>query len=323
MRSALRLVFAGTPAFGLPLLPALAGAGHDIIAVYTQPDRPAGRGRHLQSSPIKQWALQQALPVYQPLNFKAASTIDALAALEPDVMVVVAYGLILPQRVLDIPRLGCVNVHASLLPRWRGAAPIQHAILAGDRQSGVTIMQMDRGMDTGDMLASASCVIDSHETAASLHDKLVELAVQPLLSSLQALASGTAQPERQAAHQATYAPKIQKAQAQIDWNGDAGQVDRLVRAYDPWPGAYTVFGQGQQLRIISGTPLTHSAKAQPAGTILSIDKSGLLTACKEGAYRIERLQWPGRKAMSVRDWFNGHHQELAAGDCFAGGDLDE
>ena len=313
MKQSLRIVFAGTPAFGLPALKALYEAGHDICAVYTQPDRPAGRGRKLQMSPVKEWAVSQQIPVHQPLNFKNEEAVDTLAALQPDVMVVIAYGLILPQTVLDIPRLGCVNVHASLLPRWRGASPIQHAICHGDAQSGVTIMQMDAGMDTGDMLKRASCPITSEDTAGTLHDRLADMAVSPLLTSLEALALGKAQPQKQDEEQATYAPKIKKEDALIHWEQKARQIDFLVRGYNPWPMAYTILPTSTSMRILAGTAYPEAAHNEIPGTILSIDKNGIEVSCGEGVYRIEQLQFSGRKIMSVTQWLNGYKGELSVG----------
>ncbi len=238
--TALKLVFAGTPEFAAQHLQALLSDGrHDIVAVYTQPDRPAGRGKKPRPSPVKQVAEQAGLPVLQPLNFKQQQDRNALAELGADLMVVVAYGLILPQAVLDIPRLGCVNVHASLLPRWRGAAPIQRAIEAGDADTGVTIMQMAAGLDTGDMLHKVRCAIGADDTSASLHDKLAELGGPALLSALDQLASGAAQPEVQDDALSNYAAKLDKQEGQIDWQRSAIELDRQIRAFIPFPVCYT------------------------------------------------------------------------------------
>ncbi|KTC94315.1 methionyl-tRNA formyltransferase [Legionella erythra] len=298
----LNIVFAGTPEFGLPCLDALSRSSHHLIAVYTQPDRPAGRGRQLQPSAVKKWALNHQLPVYQPLNFKNPEAVDELAALKPDLMVVIAYGLILPRSVLATPRLGCINVHASLLPRWRGASPIQHAILHGDKQSGVTIMQMDVGLDTGDGLIEVSCELSDRETAVSLHDKLAEMSPEALLEAIDALATGRAQPVPQNNDLATYAGKINKDHARIDWHQSAITIDRQIRAFNPWPVAYTQAGE-DMLRIHQAQIEPGTSSAVP-GTILSIDKKGMVVATKEGKLCIEILQFPGGKAMPVADWMN-------------------
>lgn len=307
----LSIVFAGTPAFALPCLDALASSEHKLKAIYTQPDRPAGRGRKLQASPVKEWALPHELPVYQPSNFKDRNTIDELAALAPDVMVVIAYGLILPEAVLNTPRLGCINVHASLLPNWRGASPIQHAILHGDVKSGVTIMQMDKGMDTGDALTIAECPIHPSDTAETLHDRLAELAVAPLLTTLAKLSQGQITPAPQNNELATYAPKINKEDGLIDWSQPARVLERKIRAFNPWPIAYTSINNTllkiHQARIIA------EKSTQIPGTILSLDRNGMAVAAGDGILLIERLQFPGGKAMSVQDWLNAGRRDLLTG----------
>ncbi len=264
-------------------------------------------------SPVKEWAVSHLIPVHQPLNFKNQEAVDTLAALQPDIMAVIAYGLILPQAVLDIPRLGCVNVHASLLPRWRGASPIQHAICHGDAQTGVTIMQMDAGMDTGDMLQRVSCPIAFDDTAGTLHDRLADIAVSPLLTSLEALALGKAYPQKQDEAQVTYAPKIKKEDALIHWAQKARQIDFLVRGYNPWPMAYTILPTNETMRILAGSAYPEATHNQIPGTVLSIDKNGIQVACGEGVYRIEQLQFAGRKVMSIAQWLNGHKGELSVG----------
>ncbi|MFO9381417.1 methionyl-tRNA formyltransferase [Legionella pneumophila serogroup 1] len=307
----LTVVFAGTPEFGLPCLDALIQSRHHLKAVYTQPDRPAGRGRKLQESPVKEWAINHQIPVYQPLNFKNQEAVDELSALKPDVMVVIAYGLILPKAVLEIPRLGCINVHASLLPRWRGASPIQHAILHGDAESGVTIMQMDVGFDTGPMLCKATCPVTSSDTAGSLHDKLAKMSVKPLLDVLEALASNSAQFELQNNELATYAGKINKEEARINWHQSAVEIDRKIRAFNPWPVAYTLAGE-LMLRI-------HQAKAtdimstEMPGMVLNVDKNGMLVATNDNALLVEKIQFPGAKVISVRDWLNSGKTQLHTG----------
>ncbi|WP_045107600.1 methionyl-tRNA formyltransferase [Legionella hackeliae] len=304
----MKIVFAGTPEFTLPCLDALYQSSHQLIAVYTQPDRPAGRGRKLQPSAVKNWALSKQLPVYQPVNFRSEEAVAELAALEPDVMVVIAYGLILPRKVLAIPRLGCINVHASLLPRWRGASPIQHAILHGDRDTGVTIMQMDAGMDTGDKLAEVRCSISLEDTAGSLHDKLAQLAVEPLLRTLHALALGQTKPEVQNNNEATYADKINKEDAAINWNKSAFEIHNQIRAYNPWPIAYTVAGE-ETVRIHQAHILGSTVTAKP-GTILSLDKKGMLVATGKDAIMVEKIQFPGSKVMKIADWLNANRSQL-------------
>jgi methionyl-tRNA formyltransferase len=311
----LNIVFAGTPIFALPCLDALATSTHELRAIYTQPDRPAGRGHKLQPSAVKQWALTHQVPVHQPLNFKTPESIRELSLLEPDLLIVIAYGLILPRAVLDIPRFGCINVHASLLPRWRGASPIQQAILHGDVETGITIMQMDSGLDTGAMLARVSCPIEPHATAGHLHDQLSMLASTPLLNTPDAICSGTLVATAQTDELATYAPKINKEDAAIDWQLPAIVIDRQIRAYNPWPIAYTRMHQDtlriHQARVI----LEHSA--QVPGTLLAITKHGLQIATGEGILLIERLQYAGGKVISVADYLNARPNQLQLAMVFA------
>ncbi len=304
----LNIVFAGTPAFTLPSLNALAASNHHLLAVYTQPDRPAGRGRALQASAVKTWAQAHQIPIFQPLNFKDSQAIADLAALSPDILVVIAYGLILPQAVLDLPRLGCINVHASLLPRWRGASPIQQAILHGDQQTGVTIMQMDAGMDTGAMLITTSCPINSDDTAEHLHDRLADLATTPLITTLDALSIGMPQATIQDEALATYAPKIQKEAAAINWHKSAREIDRQIRAFNPWPIAWTQAGD-HVLRIHQARSIAQ-APTKPPGTITSIGKHGMLVATGEHTLLVERIQFAGGKVMSVADWLNAGRNQL-------------
>lgn len=309
--SQLRVVFAGTPEFGLPCLDALAQSDHEILAVYTQPDRPAGRGRKIQFSAVKEWALQHQKPVYQPLNFKSPEAIDELIALAPDVLIVIAYGLILPRAVLDIPRFGCINVHASLLPRWRGASPIQHAILHGDSESGVTIMQMDVGMDTGAMLSKVACPITTDGTASSLHDKLAQISAAPLLDTLDKLSKSEARLELQNDEFATYAGKIKKEDALINWQQSAIEIDRMIRAFNPWPIAFTTVGE-DVLRIHKAQATEHETKQAP-GTILRIDKKGMLIATGNKSLLVEVIQFPGARAITVADWLNAGRTQLYEG----------
>jgi methionyl-tRNA formyltransferase len=305
--TALNIVFAGTPAFALPCLDALAASKHHLKAIYTQPDRPAGRGRKLQASAVKEWAYAHHLPIYQPLHFKQQDTVHQLERLSPDVMIVIAYGLILPQVVLDLPRWGCINVHASLLPRWRGASPIQQAILQGDTETGVTIMQMDAGLDTGAILTRVTCPIDN-ATSGELQDHLAQLAASPLLATLDALSSGTIQPQTQDNLLATYAPKINKDDALINWQQPAIEIDRQIRAFHPWPIAYTR-AHDIRLRIHEACALATTHNQTP-GTILSIDKAGMLIAAGSDAILVQRLQFPGAKAMSVAQWLNANRDQL-------------
>ncbi len=304
----MNIVFAGTPHFALPCLEAVAQSQHRLLAIYTQPDRPAGRGHKLQHSPVKEWALARDLPVYQPLNFKNQAAIDELSALQPDLMIVIAYGLILPRAVLDIPRLGCINVHASLLPRWRGASPIQQAILHQDAESGVTIMQMDAGMDTGAMLKTVSCSINSKDTAGMLHDTLASIAAAPLLGVLDLLQKGALTPTPQDEHLVTYAPKINKEDAAINWQKTAREIDCQIRAFNPWPIAYT-HAKDETIRIHETTVLNINT-TKPPGTILAIDKDGLQIATGERVLSIQRLQFAGGKVLKVADWLNAHRSQL-------------
>lgn len=307
----LSVVFAGTPIFGLPCLDAIFASSHQLKAIYTQPDRPSGRGRKLCPSAVKEWAITQQIPVFQPLNFKDPESVAQLAALQPDVLVVIAYGLLLPKSVLEIPRYGCINVHASLLPRWRGASPIQQAILQGDVESGVTIMQMDVGLDTGAMLAKGSCPITTEDTAASLHDKLAQLAVKPLLDTLNALSLNRITPEKQNDDLATYASKINKEDALINWHDSAMVIDRKIRAFNPWPIAYTQLGE-ESIRILKATPTNITHDATP-GAILSLDKKGMLVATGDQGLMVEKIQFPGGKVMTIADWLNAGKSTLHVG----------
>ncbi len=297
----MKIIFAGTPSFALPCLNALLDSKHQLVAVYTQPDRPAGRGQKLQASPVKEWALSHHLPVRQPLHFKEQKSIDELASFTPDVMVVIAYGLILPQSVLHLPRFGCINVHASLLPRWRGASPIQQAILHGDEHTGVTIMQMEQGLDTGPILQKVTCQI-GQQTAGELHDCLADLAISPLLKTLDDLSNGETKPEVQNENLATYAPKILKNDALINWQQPAEIIARQIPAFHPWPIAHTKINDST-LRIFDAIVIPDTYK-EPPGTILSIDKKGILVGTLEGALLIKYLQFPGSRAMSSEDWFH-------------------
>jgi methionyl-tRNA formyltransferase len=304
----LKLIFAGTPDFAARHLAALLSSGHEVVAVYTQPDKPAGRGQKLTASPVKELALAHDLPVYQPASLRNEAAQAELAALGADLMVVVAYGLILPKAVLDTPRLGCINVHGSLLPRWRGAAPIQRSIWAGDAETGVTIMQMDVGLDTGAMIRKVTCPIASDETSASLYDKLAGLGPQALVDTLDAMAAGDTAAEPQDDALANYAEKLSKEEARIDWSMDAVAIERCIRAFNPWPISWFDVA-GQTVKVWQAEVVAQD-HGQAAGTLLKADKQGIEVATGQGVLRLLTLQPPGKKAMSVsdllnsrRDWF--------------------
>lgn len=308
----MNIVFAGTPEFAVASLKALLACNYNIVAVYTQPDRPAGRGRKLQPSPVKQFALTHNLPVFQPTTLSDAAEQSRLTALAPDVMIVVAYGLILPKAVLDIPRLGCLNVHASLLPRWRGAAPIQRSIEAGDRETGVTIMQMDTGLDTGALLARKSTPILDSDNAADLHDRLALLGAEALVDTLARLAHDHIKAEPQDDAFACYANKLSKQEADIDWREDALSIDRKIRAFTPWPAANTRW-QNKRLRILHARPFATPATEAP-GTIVSLAPEGIIVATGNQCLAIDRLQLEGGRAQDAAEFLNGH--ALAPGDRF-------
>lgn len=312
----LQVIFAGTPAFAAEYLSALLGSEHQLIAVYTQPDRPAGRGKKLGAGPVKALALEHGLSVYQPASLRDVQTQQQLAALNADVMVVVAYGLILPQAVLDTPRYGCLNVHASLLPRWRGAAPVQRAIEAGDEETGVTIMQMDAGLDTGTMLATARCKIEPDDTTGTLLDRLAKIGKVPLLSVLRELPQGRVEALPQDEANASYARKIEKSEAAIDWRQDAAHIDRKIRAFNPFPMAFTLLG-GQRIKIYRAKPLTDGdSNGAVPGSITGVSDAGIDVQCGSGRLRIESLQLPGKRALPVREILLGNRDLFSAGECF-------
>ena len=307
----LKVIFAGTPDFAAQHLHALLDAGINVVAVYTQPDRPAGRGKQLTASPVKLLAQQHQVPVFQPHSLKEAAAQEQLAALQADLMIVVAYGLLLPAAVLEAPRLGCINVHGSLLPRWRGAAPIQRAIWAGDEQTGITIMQMDEGLDTGDMLFKLACPIEPDDTSASLYDKLAKLGPEGLLTTLDKLAQGQLQPEKQQDALANYARKLSKEEALIDWQLPAAQLERCIRAFNPWPFSYLVI-QEQNVKIWQAQVLAESHTAIP-GTVLRTGKEGIDVATAEGVLRLLRLQPPGKKPMQAHELLNSRQDWFVPG----------
>lgn len=309
MSQALRIVFAGTPEFAAEHLKALLDTPHEIVAVYTQPDRPAGRGQKLMPSPVKQLAAQHGLPVLQPPTLRDATAQAELAALQPDLMVVVAYGLILPQAVLDIPRLGCINSHASLLPRWRGAAPIQRAVQAGDAESGVTVMRMEAGLDTGPMLLKVSTPISAEDTGGSLHDRLARLGPPAVVEAIAGLAAGTLEGEVQDDALATYAHKLSKDEARLDWSRPAVELERSVRAFDPWPVCHTTLN-GEPLKVWAAR--LGEGRGEP-GRILDASRDGLLVGCGEGSLLLTRVQLPGGKPLAFADLFNSRREQFAAG----------
>src|SRR5476649_799518 len=311
MTEPLRIVFAGTPEFAAEHLKALLDSPYEIVAVYTQPDRPAGRGQKLMPSPVKQLALEHDIVVLQPPTLRNAEAQAELAALKPDLLVVVAYGLILPQVVLDIPRLGCINSHASLLPRWRGAAPIQRAVEAGDSESGVTVMRMEAGLDTGPMLLKSVTPISAEDTGGTLHDRLAELGPPAVLQAIAGLAAGTLDGEVQDDSLATYAHKLNKDEARIDWNRPAIELERQIRAFNPWPVCHSTLS-GEALKVLAASV----AEGQGApGEILAASKDGLIvaTGAGAGALCLTRLQLPGGKALNFSDLFNSRREKFALG----------
>ncbi|SEA66342.1 methionyl-tRNA formyltransferase [Alkalimonas amylolytica] len=303
MTASLRIIFAGTPDFAAEHLKALLDSEHQVMAAYTQPDRPAGRGQQLTASPVKQLAQQHQIPVFQPANFKDPAAQQQLAALHADVMVVVAYGLLLPQAVLDTPRLGCINVHGSLLPRWRGAAPIQRAIWAGDHQTGITIMQMDKGLDTGAMLSKVACAISDQDTSASLYGKLAELGPQALLSALDNLPALQQKAEVQDERQACYAAKLSKDEAELDFHKTAAQLEREIRAFNPWP--ISVLAHGAHRIKVLAAQIEPTVEQAPPGQILALNRQGLKIATAEDVLVITKLQPAGKKPMTIADFLNG------------------
>jgi len=300
---ALNIVFAGTPDFAAAHLQALLDSRHNVVGVYSQPDRPAGRGKKLQPSPVKKLALEHDIAVFQPLNFKQEDSIEELEALNADIMIVVAYGLLLPLAVLEAPKMGCLNVHASILPRWRGAAPIQRAIQAGDTETGITIMQMDIGLDTGDMLSKITFDINSDETGGSLHDRLLEKGPTALLQTLTLLQAGEATAEKQDGSLANYAHKLSKEEALINWSLPAKDIELNVRAFNPFPCAYTLLGD-QRIKVWQAIALEEATSLLP-GTIASVSTEGVDVATSAGLIRLLNVQLAGKKAMAISDIVNG------------------
>lgn len=314
MASPLRIIFAGTPVFAAESLRAILHTQHEVVGVYTQPDRPVGRGRELKPSPVKELALARQLPIFQPPSLRDSQAQAELADLDADIMVVAAYGLILPKAVLNTPRLGCINVHGSLLPRWRGAAPIQRAILTGDKETGITIMQMDEGLDTGAMLYKMSCPISEHDTSASLHDRLALLGGDALLTVLEGIEFDEPYPpEAQNNELATYAAKLTKEEGLINWSLSALQISRAIRAFNPWPVCYTI-AQGQTMRIWQGHRVAEQQTTAPAGMIIKADKQGLWVATgDDGVIAIDTLQLPNGKALAFNDVLNSRKELFQVG----------
>lgn len=311
----LNIIFAGTPDFAARHLQALIGSHHNIIAVYTQPDRPAGRGKKLTPSPVKSLALEHDIPVYQPASLRNEDAQRELAALNADLMVVVAYGLILPQVVLDTPKMGCINVHGSILPRWRGAAPIQRALWAGDSATGVTIMQMDIGLDTGDMLLKTHLPIMDDDTSASLYEKLAQQGPDALLEALQGLANGTLTAEKQDESLANYAAKLSKEEARLDWNKPAETLWREVRAFNPWPVSYFEH-EGSTVKVWQ-TQVNPAATDATPGTVINAGKQGIEIATAEGSLILQTLQLPGKKPLAAADILNGRADWFTPGKIIA------
>lgn len=316
MSESFKIVFAGTPEFGIPCLNALIQENFKIQAIYTQPDRPAGRGRNLQTSAIKDWGVHQNIPIYQPINFKSQESISTLKDLAPDLMIVIAYGLILPKQVLDIPKFGCINVHASILPRWRGASPIQHAILHGDKESGVTIMQMDVGMDTGDYYKIETTHINEHDNAKMLHDNLAKLAIKPLIETVYNFKNNNKMHAiKQDNSLATYAPKITKEDAAINWQQPAINIENQIRAFNPWPLAFTTI-DNVRFQILEAKTIKIDANAKP-GEVIDISKKGITVNTLKDALLINIIKFSGKNAINIADYMNSHNRLIEIGSILA------
>lgn len=312
MSDSLRIIFAGTPDFAARHLDALLSSAHQIVGVLTQPDRPAGRGNKLTPSPVKVLAEQHQLPIMQPKSLRPEETQQRVAELNADVMVVVAYGLILPKAVLNMPRMGCINVHGSLLPRWRGAAPIQRSLWAGDRETGVTIMQMDVGLDTGDMMHKVACTIAADDTSASLYGKLAQLGPQGMMATLRQMADGSAKREVQDESLVTYAEKLSKEEARLNWSLSATQLERCIRAFNPWPVSYFVI-DNQPVKVWQANVLAVAADAEQ-GTVVHADKYGIQVATANGVLNLTQLQPAGKKPMSAQDLLNSRREWFTPGN---------
>lgn len=303
----MRIIFMGTPDFSVGTFEALIAAGHDIVLAVTQPDKPKGRGGKMQYSPVKEKALQHGIPVFQPKKVREAACIDKLRAYEADIMVVIAFGQILPKEILEMTRFGCVNVHASLLPKYRGAAPIQWAVINGERVSGVTTMQMDEGLDTGDMIMKAEVTLDDKETGGSLFDKLSEAGASLCVKTLEALEEGTAVFEKQGETTTEYARMLHKDMGSIDWKNDAQTIERLIRGLNPWPSAYTKW-DGKVMKLWEADVVPQNSKAAP-GTVVSVEKDGFCVQTGDGLLKVRSLQIPGKKRMEADAFLRGYKIE--------------
>ncbi|MEK8141077.1 methionyl-tRNA formyltransferase [Morganella morganii] len=312
MSDSLRIIFAGTPDFAARHLDALIQSEHNVVGVLTMPDRPAGRGKKITAGPVKELAQQHDIPVFQPSTLRKEENHQWIRDQQADIMIVVAYGMILPQAVLDIPRLGCLNVHGSLLPAWRGAAPIQRALWAGDTKTGVTIMQMDAGLDTGDMLYKAECDITSEDTSASLYEKLAGIGPQALLQTLSLVCQNALRPEKQDDTLVTYAEKLSKEEAWLDWSLSAAQLDRCIRAFNPWPISYMVIDE-QPVKVWQANAIAEQTSAAP-GTVIRADKNGIQVATAEGILNITQLQPARKKPMSAADILNSRKEWFTPGN---------
>ena len=309
----MKIIFMGTPEYSVPTLKALIDSEHEVIGVYTKPDKPKGRGKKTEITPVKAVALENGLPLFQPGTFKEEEAVREFCAHQADLAVVIAYGLILPEALLTAYPLGCVNLHASLLPKFRGASPIQAAILAGESKTGVTSMQMDQGLDTGDMLLQAEIALNGTETAGELHDRLAQMSARLCLDTLEGLASGGIVPRAQAEADASYAGKITKEMGRIHWGNAAEEIDRQIRGMNPWPSAYT-YWQGKLLKIWRAKPFPEAGGKAEAGLVISAGEAGIMIACGQGALLIEEVQLEGKKRMPAAAFLNGY--EVAVGHCF-------
>ena len=309
----MKIIFMGTPEYSVPTLKALIDSEHEVIGVYTKPDKPKGRGKKTEITPVKAVALENGLPLFQPGTFKEEEAVREFCAHQADLAVVIAYGLILPEALLTAYPLGCVNLHASLLPKFRGASPIQAAILAGESKTGVTSMQMDQGLDTGDMLLQAEIALNGTETAGELHDRLAQMSARLCLDTLEGLASGGIVPRAQAEADASYAGKITKEMGRIHWGNAAAEIDRQIRGMNPWPSAYT-YWQGKLLKIWRAKPFPEAGGKAEAGLVISAGEAGIMIACGQGALLIEEVQLEGKKRRPAAAFLNGY--EVAVGHCF-------
>lgn len=302
----LRIIFAGTPEFAATHLQKLIRTSHHIVTVFTQPDRPSGRGNKVISSPVKMLALDHNIPVLQPCSLKTNSLAEKIRALDADIFITVAYGLLLPEAILKLPRFGCINVHGSLLPKWRGAAPIQRSCLAGDTETGISLMQMDAGLDTGDILLQVQCPIEKNDTSASLYQKLAQLGAKALPEILIKLPSGNITPQKQDDHKATYAEKLTRKEAQLNWNKTAPELEREIRAFNPWPGSWFTVN-GHRIKVWESHMGTKKTEARP-GAILSADKTGIHVATSNGTLVLTKLQPAGKKILSAQDLLNARQE---------------